>query len=229
MHPDANGALHFSFGLKPWTRTVTEANSGELSVRVEDTSGLKAGQTIMIGNIPVSDSFDPSTDDYVIEVDGYSKDTSYNIVSIDYVTSSIVFYPPTILPLPANAGLVVIGSGTDGAYYNGIEELVQYVNKCVLTSKGSDVLDQGYGSGLYDVLLTNADPNSVGLVSSKLTSIIKDVETYVKRNQDATDKGPDQLLKALVVRNVYYDYNISRWRVNVDVISQADTNFVTEL
>jgi hypothetical protein len=103
----------------------------------------------------------------------------------------------------------------------GMDKLVQFVTKALLTEPGRDIFSPESGVGLRQVLPRTARRNTEEGVLADLTIAISRAQQEIMRNQVTEENAPEELLQSLTLLQVIFDEVNLKWEIWVSVTNQA--------
>ena len=210
------GMCDYSFGLYTWTRLAQSAAPGSTELKFESVDKFEVGSAFVLGTGTVENYQDVMA----IGMD----DTKYVITNIDLINKTVTVDKPVTLGATAGFPCIKLDRGyAQVKKATGITELVQYVQKCLLTTKGSDSFDPEFGCNIYS-MLWKITPDQLDEAKASLIIEMDKLEKYVKQIQASNKTTGASQLSKIVVRNVSFDYNIKRWRFDVSVIAETGSS-----
>lgn len=210
------GLSDYSFGLYTWTKLAQSAAPGSEVLKFDSVDKFEVGSAFVMGLQAV--------DGYTDVIGAGMDDTKYVILKIDLANKLVTIDKPVVLGATAGVPCVKLDRGfAQMKKATGIVELVQYVQKCLLTTKGSDSFDPDFGCNIY-MMLWKITPNQIDEAKASLIIEIDKLEKYVRQIQVGSTNKDMAKLSRIVVNNVSFDYNIKRWRFDVTVKAETGSS-----
>lgn len=234
IHVNFDHALDMNFGLRSWSIIVSiPEDASRRTLRLDSLENLVPGDTVIVGGkVNAIKPSDAMNNMFVIDMDSaVNMNKTYVVQGTDIRTNAILLNTPVseaVLP----GQLVLRASGAPKVTFkSGLYYLAQYIQKTILTRKGSDKLDPNYGSLFYELVYNSKPSSDAQDIHANITSCVKDIEDYILKNQDANDgkRDKDELLSRLLVRDVYYDYNNQKWVTELLIVTQKNTSAIVAI
>lgn len=216
-------SCNYDFGIYAWTSVIQSTPPNGTTVKLDDVEKFKRGATVLFSSVVVGDNFSPVSDANI-------SDDLYVITESDIQTRIVTLDRPIRFGL--QAGFACIKMDKDASQVKttaGIKELFQTVQKFLLTTRGSDSFDPEYGAKMYD-LLWKVSPKDMDDARAAIIVEIKSAEKKIMAMQKkAQPLYKDEMLTSIIVRDVSFDYNIQRWRIDLVVLSEAGTSVEVQI
>ncbi len=103
----------------------------------------------------------------------------------------------------------------------GMDKLVQFVTKSLLTEPGRDIFSPESGVGLRQVLPRTARQNTEEGVLGDLTIAISRAQQEIQRQQVTEENAPEELLQAMTLLQVIFDEQNLKWEIWISITNQA--------
>jgi hypothetical protein len=103
----------------------------------------------------------------------------------------------------------------------GMDKLVQFVTKSLLTEPGRDIFSPESGVGLRQALPRGARQNTEEGVLGDLTIAISRAQQEIQRQQVTEENAPEELLQSMSLLQAIFDEQNLKWEIWISVTNQA--------
>lgn len=103
----------------------------------------------------------------------------------------------------------------------GMDKLVQFVTKALLTEPGRDIFSPESGVGLRQVLPVSARQSTEEGVLGDLTIAISRAQQEIQRQQVTEENAPEELLQGMTLLQVIFDEQNLKWEIWISIANQA--------
>lgn len=209
---DFNGDFKFSFALETDSLTMNYSRLGTSELFVFSTDDYRPGEELII--LPDGQTNDEGIASAISQIADV-KDHLYKVVDRDINSGTIRITPPLKIDVPAGARLVKYGPRrAEIKTLSGIESVMQYVVKLLLTSNGSDIFIAGFTDDIYSILKLR--PAASGEVMTRLTKYLSELQAYVKK--EIPETAPDsERLESVELTRLEFDVGLNRWAMWIKV------------
>jgi len=220
-----DSSISKDLGLRTWAMIVSIDPSDRTLVKLDSLVNFLPGDTVLLGG-----KVNPNNPE-ILDWNMYAIDMSsaVNMGVVGFITEIVPTLSAVKLSISApdtvTTGHLIIkmSGGPRAKTSSGILYLAQYIQKLLMNPKGTGVINKEAGSMLHTMITGRPSISTSQDSKMQLMSYIKDVEDFVIRHQDRTNPGrdPNELLRSLVVRDAYYDYNNQKWTIAITIVSMT--------
>lgn len=117
-------------------------------------------------------------------------------------------------------GIVKFSWSSDSGTIEGRDRLVQKITKRILTLKGSNYFEEGFGENFFK-LFGIIDRSRVDQIKEAFPVMVQSLEDSIKEEQVGdTSLEASEKLKELNLQDVEFDEKFSAWIIKIQVVTE---------
>lgn len=103
----------------------------------------------------------------------------------------------------------------------GINAVIQQIVKVLLTTPGTDVWNRGMGGNIQSIVAKAASEDNIAVIQGEIAISVMNTERYLIDEQIGVDLDADSRLSSMKLKTVYFDRELSKWNVIIDVETES--------